>query len=51
VEEPTTRPRHLLDNIIKMDLGEVGWDDLKGKSLLQDLGMYWIILLKWILEK
>jgi hypothetical protein len=29
----------------------IDWDNLRWKSLLQDLGIYWIILLKWILEK
>jgi hypothetical protein len=34
--KPTTRSRHVLDNIIKMDLGEVEWNGLKRIHVAQN---------------
>jgi len=39
-EGPTTRSRHVLDNIIKMDLGEVEWNDLKRIHVAQNKDQY-----------
>ena len=43
-KEPTARPRHVLGNIIKMDFGEVEWDDLKRVHVAENKDQYWAVV-------